>query len=103
MVPPDEPPTASAPPSEKRDSLYAQVMSDPDARHAYFDTTQGTLESSRHHPDLGKIRDVLTEASIAYLFNANDRRPHPVFRTASSVDVGTEAIIARIAALAAAG
>ena len=102
-MPPDASPAVSVPSSERSGSLYAQVMSVPGARHAYFDTTQGTLESSRHHPDLDKIREVLAEARIAYLFNANDRRPRPVLRTANSVDVGIEAIIARIAALAAAG
>ena len=80
-------------------SVYEQVMSDPEARYAYFNTIQGVLYGDPLQDELKEVRRVLDEASIAYLFRADEGRPWPTFRSKELTGVGFDEISRLVAKL----
>ena len=80
-------------------SVYEQVMADPEARYAYFNTTQGVLYGDPLQDELIEVRRVLDEASIAYLFRADEGRPWPTFRSREMTGVGLDEISRLVAKL----
>ena len=78
------------------DSLYEEVMNDPDARHAYFHTTKGVLTGRAEDEDTIAIKALLDEQWIAYLYNPDFMRPRPIFLTKTAQIVGRAAIEAHI-------
>jgi hypothetical protein len=74
------------------DPLYDMVMSDDDARKAYFNTTKGVLTGRPDDEDLRRARTRLDESGIAYLYNPDSLRPRPMFLTHGRAIVGLEQI-----------
>lgn len=80
-------------------SVYEQVMADPEARHAYFNTTQGVLYGDPLQDELIEVRQVLDDASVAYLFRADEGRAWPTFRSRELIGVGLDEISRLVAKL----
>ena len=74
------------------ESLYRMVMSDDDAREAYFNTTKGVLTGRPDDDDLRSARARLDESGIAYLYNPDALRPRPMFLTQGRAIVGLKQI-----------
>ena len=81
------------------DSLYNMVMSDDEAREAYFNTTKGVLTGRPDDDDLQRARARLDESGIAYLYNPDSLRPRPMFLTQERAIVGLEQIEEYISSL----
>ncbi|MDE0161799.1 MAG: hypothetical protein OXL98_08670 [Acidimicrobiaceae bacterium] len=73
---------------QRRQSLHERVMTDPESRYAYFNTTQGTLRADPSHRDMQKILKVLEDNEIVYLYEADTSRPRPVFFSRGHISIG---------------
>ena len=78
--------------SSEVDSLYNMVMSDDDAREAYFNTTKGVLTGRPDDEDLLRAKAWLDESGIAYLYNPDSSRPRPMLLTKGRAIVGLREI-----------
>ena len=95
---PGPPPTASIVGAV---SLYSEVMANEKARAAYLGTTQVTLTANPRHPDTREICEALLDASIAFLFTSNRRRPRPELQSRQMIMVGKSDILEAIGRLGA--
>ena len=73
-------------------SVYARVMANEETRYAYFNTTQGLLYGDPDQEELKAVEKMLEEASVAYLFNPDEYRRRPLFRSQGMTGVGVEEI-----------
>ena len=94
---------ASTGSGQESDSLYRRMMSDKQARDAYFNTTKGVLAGCRDDKELIRAREILDKSRVPYCFTANARRPRPVFLMRDRVLVGLGAIKSHCAKMTASG
>ncbi len=87
---------------KRRQSLHERVMTDPESRYAYFNTTQGTLRADPSHKDMEQILKVLDDNEIVYLYEADTSRPRPVFFSGGHISIGLDEIAEAAGRLAAA-
>lgn len=73
-------------------SFTEAVLSDPEARYAYFNTTQGVLAGRPDDEELSRVRALLDSFHIAYLYNPDPTRPQPMFLAPEGTLVGYEQI-----------
>ena len=78
--------------STPSDSLYDEVMSDPDAEHAFRNTTEGVLTGRPDDDDLRRAKEELDACGIAYLYNPDPARPRPMFLTRERTIAGLQQI-----------
>ncbi len=73
-------------------SIHAMVMADPDSRYAYFNTSQGMLTGNPAHKDMDRIRRLLDDNRIVYLYEPDTSRPRPTFYSQGIISIGLEEI-----------
>lgn len=66
------------------------------ARNAFYNTTVGVLLGRPEDEELRKVKRLLDERRIAYLFSPDRTRPRPMFLTRKSTFVGAERIWSHI-------
>ncbi|CAN5477628.1 hypothetical protein BH10ACT2_BH10ACT2_19610 [soil metagenome] len=85
--------------SEPEGSLYARVLADPEARDAYFNTTQARLFGDELDDSVNEIIDLLDKNAVAFLFSHDPNRARPALQVESVRFVGKEEIVRAIGRL----
>lgn len=85
--------------SPQHNSLYADVIADTEAHHAYLHVTRGVLTGCPDDEDFIAAKARLDESGIAYLCNPDRIRPRPLFMMTGRILVGLPEIESYIASV----
>jgi len=78
--------------SEPEGSLYARVLADPEAREAFFNTTQAQLFGDPDSEVVNDIVELLDRNAVAFLFSPDTNLARPVLQVESRQFVGNDEV-----------
>lgn len=81
------------------ESLYERILSDPDSRDAYFNTTSAQLFADPEELATSRVVEALESGRVAFIFSADEFLARPVLQTEFGQFVGESEILRAIARL----